>query len=299
MKRVEVHRWWPSCCPSVSVAYIGLDTQPHPAVTTEMSDAITHRPTGRRSPEPGIRAGLAEYGSRYEGRGCSNSKLEARRHPDARAGSGQLLLTVERCGICGSDLHARVHCDELADLAAATGYDHFMRSDQRVRTGHEFCGEIADYGPAAAALAARHPGGRVLPILRLDRRRSSTGLSAVAPGGYAGAGRRSGIDDFPVPNGLSANMPPSPSPWPWPGTRCARRDRREAGRLVIGCGPIGLAVIAMLKAAGARTVVASDFSPRAASSPPRCGADAVVDPAIEEPWTAGPARRSRPASPTS
>ena len=30
---------------------------------------------------------------------------------------------------------------------------------------------------------------------------------------------------------------------------------------MIGCGPVGLGVILMLKARGVRTVVASDFSP--------------------------------------
>lgn len=43
------------------------------------------------------------------------------------AGEGQLLLNVLRCGICGSDLHARHDADEMADAAAATGYDGAMR----------------------------------------------------------------------------------------------------------------------------------------------------------------------------
>jgi threonine dehydrogenase-like Zn-dependent dehydrogenase len=55
---------------------------------------------------------------------------------------------------------------------------------------------------------------------------------------------------------------------------------------VIGCGPIGLAVILMLKAAGVRTVVASDFSAARRELARRCGADVVVDPAQDSPWTA-------------
>ena len=49
--------------------------------------------------------------------------------------------------------------------------------------------------------------------------------------------------------------------------RPPRRGRQARPAIVIGCGPIGLAVICMLKAAGVRTVVASDFSPAAARSP--------------------------------
>jgi threonine dehydrogenase-like Zn-dependent dehydrogenase len=58
--------------------------------------------------------------------------------------------------------------------------------------------------------------------------------------------------------------------------------------IVIGCGPIGLAVISMLKASGVRTVVASDFSPRRRSLATACGADAVVDPAEDSPYDSAP-----------
>ena len=42
--------------------------------------------------------------------------------------------------------------------------------------------------------------------------------------------------------------------------------------IVIGCGPIGLAVICMLKAQGVRTIVASDFSAGRRELAVRCGA---------------------------
>ena len=66
--------------------------------------------------------------------------------------------------------------------------------------------------------------------------------------------------------------------------------RGEVGKgdvaIVIGCGPIGLAVICMLKAHGVRTVIASDFSPGRRALASACGADVVVDPAQESPYTA-------------
>ena len=59
--------------------------------------------------------------------------------------------------------------------------------------------------------------------------------------------------------------------------------RGEVGKrtvaIVIGCGPIGLAVILLLKAKGVRTVVASDYSPGRRALASACGADVVVDPA--------------------
>jgi threonine dehydrogenase-like Zn-dependent dehydrogenase len=54
---------------------------------------------------------------------------------------------------------------------------------------------------------------------------------------------------------------------------------------VVGCGPIGLAVILLLRARGVRHVIASDYSPARRSLAVRCGAHVVVDPGAESPWT--------------
>jgi threonine dehydrogenase-like Zn-dependent dehydrogenase len=56
--------------------------------------------------------------------------------------------------------------------------------------------------------------------------------------------------------------------------------------IVVGCGPIGLAVILFLKAKGVRTVVASDYSPGRRALATSCGADVVIDPAHASPFTA-------------
>ncbi|MGY2063845.1 alcohol dehydrogenase catalytic domain-containing protein, partial [Nocardia gipuzkoensis] len=134
---------------------------------------------------------------------CSEGKLEVTELATPRPGSGQVLIDVLRCGICGSDLHARVHCDELAELARATGYDHFMRSDQRVVMGHEFVGEVVEYGPDCRK--RWKPGTRVvaLPIQRHGREPHLTGLSQAAPGGYAEQVVVQESMAFAVPNGLS------------------------------------------------------------------------------------------------
>ena len=78
---------------------------------------------------------------------CHEAELELVEMPAAKPEKGQVLLQVLRCGICGSDLHARHHCDERADVMREIGYDDFMRSSQSVVFGHEFCGEVAEYGP--------------------------------------------------------------------------------------------------------------------------------------------------------
>lgn len=218
---------------------------------------------------------------------CSNAQLELVDLPTPAPARGQLLLEVLRCGICGSDLHARQHCDEVADVMAETGYDGFMRSDQQVVFGHEFCGEVLDHGPRTRK--APRVGTRVVavPLLRRGKDVHAVGLSVAAPGGYAEQMLVEQSLALPVPNGLSPEAAALTEPMAvaWHAVRRGEVRRRDVA-IVIGCGPIGLAVVCMLKARGVRTVIASDFSPGRRALAARCGADIVVDPAQDSPYAA-------------
>jgi len=77
---------------------------------------------------------------------CLDGALEVVDVADPQPAKGQLVLEVKRCGICGSDLHARHHAGELQDVMTAVGYEDFMRSDTPVVMGHEFSGEVAERG---------------------------------------------------------------------------------------------------------------------------------------------------------
>jgi threonine dehydrogenase-like Zn-dependent dehydrogenase len=90
---------------------------------------------------------------------------------------------------------------------------------------------------------------------------------------------------FAVPNGLATETATLTEPMAV-ALHAVRRSQIGKGQvgIVIGCGPVGLGVIAMLKAHGVRTVVAADFSPARRSLAARCGADVVVDPAEESPY---------------
>jgi threonine dehydrogenase-like Zn-dependent dehydrogenase len=57
--------------------------------------------------------------------------------------------------------------------------------------------------------------------------------------------------------------------------------------IVLGCGPVGLAVICWLKVRGVRTIVASDLSAGRRALASRCGATVVVDPREGSPYDAG------------
>jgi threonine dehydrogenase-like Zn-dependent dehydrogenase len=61
---------------------------------------------------------------------------------------------------------------------------------------------------------------------------------------------------------------------------------RRTVAVVVGSGPVGLAVILLLKARGVRSVVASDYSPGRRALARACGADIVLDPDEGDPFTA-------------
>jgi threonine dehydrogenase-like Zn-dependent dehydrogenase len=205
--------------------------------------------------------------------------------PDPRPAPGQLILEVQACGICGSDLHAKDHADDLTDVMATLGYPDFMRGDTPTVMGHEFCGVIAERGPKNPK--GLKEGMRVVafPMVRSSGGVHLTGLSPLAPGGYAEAVVVEASLTFPVPNGLSSDIAALTEPMAVAlhAVRRAEVKKRDTA-VVIGCGPVGLAVIAHLKAAGVGAVIASDLSPARRDLARRCGADVVVDPAVDSPY---------------
>jgi threonine dehydrogenase-like Zn-dependent dehydrogenase len=217
---------------------------------------------------------------------CTDAKLEVVDQPTPTPAKGQLLIEVRRCGICGSDLHARNHCDEVADVMAETGYPDFMRSTQSVVFGHEFCGEVLDHGPRTRKAPRAGTPVVALPLLRRGKEVHALGLSRAAPGAYAEQVVVEQSLALPVPNGLPVDKAALTEPMAvgWHAVRRSEIGKKDVA-IVIGCGPIGLAVILMLKAHGVRTVIASDYSAGRRTLATACGADIVVDPAQDSPYS--------------
>ena len=222
---------------------------------------------------------------------CQNTELDVADRPEPVPGRGQVRLQVERCGICGSDLHARHGLDDWADMAARAGYDRFGRSEQPVVFGHEFCGSVAEYGPKARGQVPTGTPVVALPLLRAETGVDTVGLSVHAPGAYAEQLLVEESLMLPVPNGLSTDVAAMTEPMAV-GYHAVRRGdvSKKTVALVIGCGPVGLGVILMLKAQGVRTVVASDYSAGRRALASACGADVVVDPAESSPHAAADAK---------
>ncbi len=223
---------------------------------------------------------------------CHNAELDVSERPEPVPGKGQVRIEVLRCGICGSDLHARHGIDQWADLAARAGYERFGRSSDELVFGHEFCGQVAEHGPKTRkSLPAGTPVVAV-PLVRGNHGGVDTvGLSPHAPGAYA---EQMVVEEsmmMPVPNGLGSDVAALTEPMAvaWHAVRRGEVGKRTVA-IVIGCGPVGLGVILMLKAQGVRTVVASDYSAGRRALAGACGADVVLDPAQDSPYTAAGGR---------
>ena len=218
---------------------------------------------------------------------CAQGTLSVVELPDPSPARGQLVLDVRACGICGSDLHAKDHGDELADVLEEVGYHDCIRRDTPTVLGHEFAGVVAERGSGTPKGLPVGMPVVSFPMVRAHGGVQMTGLSPLAPGGYAELVLVEASMTFAVPNGLSLDTAALTEPMAVAlhAVRRSEITKRDTA-VVIGCGPVGLAVICQLKAAGVGTIIASDLSPARRVLAARCGADIVVDPAENSPYGA-------------
>ena len=208
--------------------------------------------------------------------------------PDPVPGPGQVLVDVKACGICGSDLHFAKHGDEMlaagAQMEGLPDINAGIDLSRDIFMGHEFSAEILDAGPETETHA---PGTLVTSIPALI---STTGVDMIVYsnttiGGYAEKMLLSAPLLLPIPNGLDADRAALTEPMAvgLHAVNAARIERGETA-LVVGCGPVGIAIIAALKQRGVENIVASDFSPARRELATTMGAHVTLDPAEDSPF---------------
>jgi (R,R)-butanediol dehydrogenase/meso-butanediol dehydrogenase/diacetyl reductase len=207
--------------------------------------------------------------------------IEDRQTPVAR--QGDIVMQVAYCGICGSDLHAT----EPGPASLEPG----------TVLGHEFSGVVTE-----SASADFQPGDRVigLPLQECDECRPSgqgcrdrlgilcprnriIGLAAAVPGAYAEYLRMPAHHALKVPDGLDLKLAALTEPLAV-GAHAVRAAGNLLGArvLIIGAGPIGLAVALLAQLAGAREVVVSEIAAGRRAKAAAMGAQ-VVDPSVAKP----------------
>ncbi|MBO1901556.1 alcohol dehydrogenase catalytic domain-containing protein [Leucobacter weissii] len=201
--------------------------------------------------------------------------LTERPRPEASA-EDDVLVEVEACGICGTDLHV------LEDPPGHPG-------TPGVTMGHEFVGRVVEIGGAVRRVSA---GDRV--VIQANMQCNACEMCAE---GYFnqcermttnGIFRDGGLAEFavipergvhPIPDHLPAEVAALIEP-----LSCVVHGVRLLGltpgedAIVLGAGPIGLLFTAVFAANGARSITCVELSPERAALAHRMGATQVLTP---------------------
>ncbi len=195
--------------------------------------------------------------------------------PEPNPGPRDLVVQVKSCGVCGTDLH-------LSGLPSGLAEGTVL--------GHEFAGEVVHVGPEAAGdwqLGDRITAlpcigcGRCVACLSGDPMQcpavEGTGLGQV-PGAFSERVRVGSSESIRVPDGVDDRTAALTEPLSV-GLHAVNVAKLEAGQnvLIIGAGPIGLAVALWARFFGARSVVVSEVSAQRRKLASEIGATAVLD----------------------
>jgi len=203
---------------------------------------------------------------------CVPGGAELTEVPDPRPGPGDVVVAVDACGLCGSDVHT---------IERGMG-----RPGQIL--GHEFSGRVAEIAPDVSgwkvgqAVAVNPVGwcgscracGRGVPWLC----NAAGNLGVSAPGAYAQYVAAPQNQLVALPDGLPTELGAHAEPLAV-ALRAAGLARLGPGdaALVYGVGPIGLNVIMCLRLAGVEQIVGAGRSPGRRAAAAKVGADVVID----------------------
>lgn len=205
--------------------------------------------------------------------------------PDPEPGPGDLILKVRACGICGTDIHwAQNHQREAGWRLLEPG----------AVMGHEFAGEVVEIGKDARAdwkvgdrvTAQPFSGCGTCPAClagRAYRCKSVTQRASLAmPGAYAEFTRVGANATMHLPEPVSFSEGALVEPLAV-GLNAVRRARLQPGDrvLIIGAGPVGLAVAMWCRFFGAHHIVVSDLVSKRAEAAADFGATAAINAARE------------------
>jgi (R,R)-butanediol dehydrogenase/meso-butanediol dehydrogenase/diacetyl reductase len=207
-------------------------------------------------------------------------------------GASDVRVSVEWCGICGSDLHEY----SAGPIAVPDDEPHPLTGDRLpVTLGHEFAGNVEETGENVKAVSsgdrvAINPG-LVCGDCVYCREGDYSLCNSIASIGLQGAG--GGLAESVVvpaqnvvqlPEAVSTEQAALVEPFSV-AIRGVRRSGLEPGDSVgvFGAGPIGLATVQAARAAGAGEIYVSEPRDTRREAAKELGATAVIDPQTEDP----------------
>lgn len=192
---------------------------------------------------------------------------------DPTPGASEVVLDVTACGICGSDLH-------VASAVGAVG----------TILGHEIAGRIAAVGLGVDSAWAIGTPVVARPLTgcgqcvwcqkgRSDHCAQFALVGVDRPGGFAEQVVVSADELYRAPTSLSGPEHALVEPLAIARRALRRADLRPGEDvLVLGGGPVGLAVVAWARALGAGTIVVSEPVEIRRALAQTLGANACIDP---------------------
>ena len=198
--------------------------------------------------------------------------VEERRVPEL--GPGDVLIEVSHCGICGTDLHV-----VLEGMGARNSIG-----------GHEYSGRIVEVGAevtgwevGAAVVGGPRGGCGACPPCSAGRPSLCAGRGSIGMGGFQGAFadyvKVDASQLLAIPEGLGLREAALAEPLAVALHALTLAAPQSGERvLVTGAGPLGLLLIAALRARGIEDVRASEPAPLRRERAGRVGANQLFEP---------------------
>ncbi len=215
-----------------------------------------------------------------------NGRIEVGEFPDPTPIKGQVLVRTHRCALCASDAHFLADGETVIDRSKRFGGPYAgIDLGKPIVMGHEYVAEVLDYGPGSKRPLPVGTLVTSIPGVRMASGFGIVGYYPECPGGY---GEYMLLDEdlmFEIPASSDLELASLIEPLAV-GIEHARAGEVGEGDipLVVGCGAIGLGVIAGLRLQGAGPIVACDLDPGRRALALAMGADVVLDPNETSPY---------------
>lgn len=199
---------------------------------------------------------------------------------EPRPGDGEAVVEIQRCGICGSDVHAYVE---------GWPYAPGLCGHEWVGIVREVAGDVRSVREGDRVTGGVAPGCGTCPECRRDLpeycatgRATYGGRRAPRNGGFARAMAVHATRLCPVPDAVDDDRAALIEPASV-ALHGVRRSRLAVGDVtcVVGCGPIGLLALQCARIAGAGYVIAVEPDAARRERALAVGADSAVAPGAE------------------